>query len=88
MTHTGLMINDDSENIQAASEAEIDKESTSILWHLVTANKEYNEAFINSSESYKFDTGLLNPNHHEFEPFNESREKRRKIYKDNFGSNS
>lgn len=76
----GLMINDDAEEIRAASEAEMDEQFTSTFRHIVIANKEYNEAFINSSELYRFDTGLLTPNHYESELLNESREKWRKIY--------
>ena len=59
-----LLIINDSEYIHAASKEEIDKQFTSTFRH-VSANKEYNEVFINSSESYKFDTGLLTPNHYE-----------------------
>ena len=77
----GLMINENSEDIHAATKAEIDKQFTSTFRHVVSANKEYNEAFINNSESYKFDIGLLTPNHYEFEPLNESREKWKMIYK-------
>ena len=53
----------------------MDEQFTSTFRHIVIASKEYNCAFINSSELYRFDTGLLTPNNHESEQLNESREK-------------